>query len=186
MALRIKSHWHDDDAERSLDEIAGALAFISWRIAKDRAINLHGQDYVYETDQQRFDVITEYLIYQLQIIDRLAVLDLQLGDEDRERLIVTTAKHMAGHLHDNSVDIFGPGDYVGPFVRKLNTRGAEYAELNYTEDGPSYPLMRHLGYEIQQIMGESQENRWVIDQVMDRDGVEIDREIRRSIGNLFG
>ena len=186
MALRIKSHWHDDDAERSLDEIAGALAFISWRIAKDRAINLHGQDYVYETDEQRFDVITEYLIYQLQIIDRLAVLDLQLGDADRERLIVTTAKHIAGHLHDNSIDIFGPGDYVGPFIRKLNARGAEYAEFNYTEDGPSYPLMRHLGYEIQQIMGESQENRWVIDQVMDRDGVEIDREIRRSIGNLFG
>jgi hypothetical protein len=67
----------------------------------------------------------------------------------------------------------------------MNRRGAEYAEFNYTKDGPSYPFMRHLGYEIQQIMGESQENRWVIDQVMDRDGVEIDREIRRAVGNLF-
>ena len=36
MALRIKSRWHDDDAERSLDEIAGALAFIGWRIARTR------------------------------------------------------------------------------------------------------------------------------------------------------
>ena len=78
MALRIKSHWHDDDAERSLEEIAGALAFIGWRVAKDRAINLHGQDYVYETDEQRFAVIFEYLIYHLQIIDRLAAMDLQL------------------------------------------------------------------------------------------------------------
>ena len=34
-------------------------------------------------------------------------------------------------------------------------------------------------------MGESQENRWVIDQVMDRDGIEIDREIRRAVSNLF-
>lgn len=186
MALRIKSHWHDDDAERSLEEIAGALAFIGWRIAKDRAINLHGQDYIYETDEQRFAVIVEYLIYQLQIIDRLAAMDLQLDDEDRQRLVVTTAKHLAGHLHDNSVDIFGPGDYVGPFIEKLNRRGGEYAAFNYTQDGPSYPLMRHLGYEIQQIMGESQENRWVIDQVMDKDGIEIDREIRRSIANLFG
>lgn len=185
MALRIKSHWHDDDAERSLDEIAGALAFIAWRIAKDRAINLHGQDYVYDTDEQRFAVIVEYLIFQLQIIDRLAVMELELGDEDRHRLVVTTAKHLAGHLHDNSVDIFGPGDYVGPFIRKLNQRGDEYSEFNYTKDGPSYPFMRHLGYEIQQIMGETQENRWVIDQVMDRDGIEIDREIRRSVSNLF-
>ena len=186
MALRIKSHWHDEDAKRSLEEIAGALAFIAWRVAKDRAINLHGQDYVYETDEQRFAVIIEYLVYQLQIIDRLAAMDLQLDDDDRRQLVVTTAKHLAGHLHDNSVDIFGPGDYVAPFIEKLNQRSSEYAEFNYTADGPSYPLMRHLGYEIQQIMGESQENRWVIDQVMDRDGVEIDREMRRSISNLFG
>jgi hypothetical protein len=34
-------------------------------------------------------------------------------------------------------------------------------------------------------MGETQENRWVIDQVMDKDGVEIDREIRRAVDNLF-
>ena len=185
MALRIKSHWHDDDAERSLDEIAGALAFISWRIAKDRAINLHGEDYVYDSDEQRFAVIIEYLIFQLQIVDRIASISLELPDQDRQQLVVTLAKHLAGHLHDNSVDIFGPGDYVGPFIKKLNQRGTEYAELNYTEEGPSYPFMRHLGYEIQQVMGDSQENRWVIDQVMDRDGLEIDREIRRAIANLF-
>lgn len=185
MALRIKSHWHDDDAERSLEEIAGALAFISWRIAKDRAINLHGQDYIYESDEQRFAVITEYLIFQLQIIDRIALISLELADSDRQQLVITLAKHLAGHLHDNSIDIFGPGDYVGPFIAKLNQRGNEYAELNYSEDGPSYPFMRHLGYEIQQVMGKSQENRWVIDQVMDRDGVEIDREVRRAISNLF-
>jgi hypothetical protein len=185
VALRIKSRWHDDESERSLEEIASALAFISWRIAKDRAINLHGQDYVYESDEQRFAVITEYLIFQLQIVDRLALQSLGLPDEQRSQLVITLAKHLAGHLHDNSLDIFGPGDYVGPFIEKMNRRGAEYAEFNYTDDGPSYPFMRHLGYEIQQIMGESQENRWVIDQVMDRDGVEIDREIRRAIGNLF-
>lgn len=186
MALRIKSHWHDEDAERSLEEIAGALAFISWRIAKDRAINLHGQDYVYDTDEQRFAVIVEYLIFQLQIIDRLAATDLQLDHGARRQLVTTVARHLAGHLHDNSVDIFGPGDYVGPFISKLNDRSGEYAAFNYTEDGPSYPMMRHLGYEIQRIMGESQENRWVIDQVMDRDGIEIDREVRRSLANLFG
>ena len=185
MALRIKSRWHDDDAERSLEEIAGALAFISWRIAKDKAINLHGQDFVYQSDRQRFDVIEEYLVFQLQIVDRLAALELDMGDDDRRRLVVTLAKHLAAHLNDNALDIFGPGDHVPAFVDKLNRRGAEYAELNYTQDGPSYPFMRHLGYEIQQIMGDSQENRWVIDQVMDRDGIDIDREIRRAVRNLF-
>ena len=59
MALRIKSRWHDDESERSLEEIAGALAFISWRIAKDKAINLHGEDFVYETDSQLFAALVD-------------------------------------------------------------------------------------------------------------------------------
>lgn len=185
MALRIKNRWHDDEAQRSLDEIAGALAFISWRVAKDKAINLHGQDYVYDNDEQRFAVIVEYLIFQLQIVDRLALQEFDMSDPERQQLVITLAKHLAGHLHDNSVDIFGPGDYVGGFIEKLNRRGGEYAELAYHADGPSYPFMRHLGFEIQQVMGASQENRWVIDQVMDKDGVDIDREIRRSMRNLF-
>lgn len=185
MALRIRSRWHNDDAERSLEEIAGALAFIAWRIAKDKAINLHGQDFVYENDEQRFAVIVEYLIFQLQIVDRLALMELDLTDEDRRRLVLTLARHLAGHLQDNSADIFGPGDYVKPFIDRINVRSTEYAEFSYHEDGPSYPFMRHLGYEIQQVMGESQENRWVIDQVMDRDGLEIDREIKRAVSNLF-
>ena len=30
-------------------------------------INLHGEDFIYETDEQRMAVITEYLIFQLQL-----------------------------------------------------------------------------------------------------------------------
>ena len=85
MALRIKSRWHDDDADRSLEEIASALAFISWRIAKDKAINLHGEDFIYENDEQRMAVITEYLLFQLQIVDRIAHLHLELDDKDRRQ-----------------------------------------------------------------------------------------------------
>ena len=81
--------------------------------------------------------------------------------------------------------LLGPGDYVQPFVELMNQRGMEYADFNYTEDGPSYPFMRHLGYEIQQIMGSEQENRWVIDQVMDKDGYEVYQQLNRVIDGLF-
>ena len=186
MALRIKSRWHDDDQERSLDEIAGALGYIIWRIAKDKAINLHGQDYAFDSDEQRMAVIIEYLIFQLQLVDRLAQQRIGLDDGARQEMIIETAKKLAGHVQDNSYDLFGPGEYIPPFITKLNERGAEYSDYKYTEDGPSYPFMRHLGYEIQQVMGDSQTNRWVIDQVMDRDGVDIDRQLRRAVDDLFG
>ena len=185
MALRIKSHWHDADAERRPDELGGALAFISWRLAKDKAINLHGQDFVYEDDRQRLDVIVEYLVFQLQIVDRLAHLRYDLNVDQRRALIGALARKLAEHLQDNSEDLLGPGDYVKPFVDKINERGADYSELDYTETGPSYPFMRHLGYEIQQVMGSEGENRWVIDQVMDQDGIDVHIQLKRAMDNLF-
>ncbi len=184
LPLRIKSRWNKE-GDHSLDEIAGALAFISWRLAQNKAINLHGENFIYENDRQRMDVIIEYLIFMLQIIDRLARQELELSDEDREQLVIAVAKKQAEIIQDNSLDLFGPGDYVAPFFALVNQRAGEYAEFRYTDDGPSYPFLRHLGYEIQQIMGESQENRWVIDQVMDKDGPELDRKIVPAMRDLF-
>ena len=183
MALRIKSHWHGD-SERSTADMASAIAFIAWRIAMDKAINLHGEDFVYESDEQRLAVIREYLYFQLQIVDRMAygIMD----DGERHSLIVQLALKLAEHVQDNGVDLFGPGDYGKPFIETVNRRNAEYAELGFSDDGPSYPFMRHLGYEIQGIMGDREQNRWVIDQVMDSDGVDVYKKLSRAAMDLLG
>jgi hypothetical protein len=183
VAIRIKSRWWNDEAERSLPEIASALAFIAWRAAMEKAINLHCERFLYETDSQRLAVIQEYLVFLIQIADRLA--HGILGDEDRRTLITTLARKVIEHVQDNSQDLLGPGDYGRPFIDLLNARSDEYAELKVTDDGPSYPFLRHLGYEIQCIMGEKEENRWVIDQVMDKDGWDAYRQFARAFQNLF-
>jgi hypothetical protein len=183
MALRIKSHWHDDDAPRSLSDVAGAIAFIAWRIAKDKAINLHGERFVYHSDQQRMGVIREYLYFQIQIVDRMVHGTME--DDDRRALIVNLATKLAGHMQENSADLFGAGDYGRPFIDGLNARSAEYAELNFDDEGPSYPFLRHLGHEIQCIMGDAEENRWVIDQVMDKDGWEVFKQLSGALRNLL-
>ena len=182
MALRIKSHWHGE-GKRSNEEMAGAIAFISWRIAMDKAINLHGEDFVYESDEQRMAVIREYLYFQLQSADRMVfgILD----DSERRDLIVKLALKLAEHVQDNSTDLFGAGDYGKPFIETVNQRGAEYAELSFGDDGPSYPFMRHLGYQIQGIMGDREQNRWVIDQVMDQDGPDVYKQLSRALRNLM-
>jgi hypothetical protein len=183
MALRIKSHWKDDERERSLPEIASALAYIAWRIALDKAINLHCERFVYRDDAQRLAVIREYLVFLVQVTDRLA--HAELDEADRRTLIVEFAKKLFGHVQDNSQDLLGSGDYGGPFIALLDTRSAEYAEFQFAEDGPSYAFLRHLGHEIQMIMGESEENRWVIDQVMDKDGWDAYKHFARAYRNLF-
>ena len=183
MALRIKSQWHKEEHDRSLDEIAGAIAFITWKIALDKAVNLHGENFVYESDRQRMAVIEEYLIFQIQISDRLA--GTMLNDADRQKLITGLAMKLAGYVQDNSTDMFGDGNFGKEFIDTLNKRSTDYCALGFTDEGPSYPFLRHLGYEIQGVMGERHENRWVIDQVMDRDGPEVSEQLTRAMADLF-
>ena len=183
MALRIKSHWHNDKNDRSLEDIAGAIAFIAWKIALDKAVNLHGEDFVYDNDEQRIAVIAEYLIFQIQITDRLS--SGMLDDRERRTLITALAVKLAGYMQDNSAEMFGAGDFGKAFIDKLNRRSADYSELGFGDEGPSYPFLRHLGYEIQGVMGTRQENRWVIDQVMDRDGPEVASQLTRAVTDLF-
>jgi hypothetical protein len=184
VAVRIKSHWHNDGTERSLAEVGSALAFNAWRIAKDKAIELHGADFLYLDDEQRMAVIAEYLMFQVQVTDRSLHLLLESDEDYRRGLIISFVKNLAKHLQDNSEDLFGPGDYGTPFITRLNQRAAEYAEYQFSEDGPSYPFYRHLGHEIQQIMGDEGENRWVIDQVMDKDGPDVAKKMMRVLMDL--
>ncbi|MCB2262834.1 MAG: hypothetical protein LGR52_07845 [Candidatus Thiosymbion ectosymbiont of Robbea hypermnestra] len=183
MAVRVKSHWWNEEQARSVPEIAGALAFIAWRLAVEKAINLHCERFVYEDDRQRMAVVQEYLVFLIQIADRLAY--EILSEEDRRSLITTFAAKVAEHLQDNGRDLFGAGDYGRPFIALLDRRSDEYARLHCDEEGPSYPFLRHLGYELQCVMGEREENRWVIDQVMDKDGWEAYKQFANAFRNLF-
>lgn len=183
MALRIKSHWWNDESQRSLGEIGGALAFIAWRIAVDKAISLHCERFVYRDDGQRLEVIQEYLVFLIQIADRLS--HGLLDDGQRRDLITAFAKKLVEHVQDNSQDLLGPGDHGSPFLQRLNARSEEYADFQLDDEGPSYSFLRHLGFEIQQLMGEQDENRWVIDQVMDKDGWDAYTRFAKAFRDLF-
>ncbi|MCP4994459.1 MAG: hypothetical protein GY934_11840 [Gammaproteobacteria bacterium] len=183
MAIRIKSQWHDEDTKRSMKEIAGAIAFNGWKLAMDRAINLHGEQYIYQSDQQRLNAISTYLIYMIQLVDR--IIQSQLEPEERQTLITALVLKLADHVQDNGLDLLGSGDYHTDFIQRFNQQSADYGEQGFTSDGPTYPFFRHFGYELQQVMGESQENRWVIDQAMDKDGPEIYKQIKKIVRNLF-
>ena len=183
MAIRIKSHWSNDQAQRSLPEIATALAFIAWRIAVDKAINLHCERFVYTDDAQRLSVIHEYLAFLIQLADRLA--HGRMPDEQRRTLVTSLVRKAIEHVQDNNQDLLGPANYGSPFIDLLNQRSDEYADFQVDQDGPSYAFLRHLGFEIQRLMGIGQENRWVIDQVMDKDGWDAYKSFAKAFRDLF-
>jgi len=189
LAIRIKSKWFKRDNDRPsedlLKENGQALAFISWRLAMDKAINLHGEDFVYENDQQRVYVIAEYLVYMICVADRHVY--ERITDEDRAHFVASLAKNLASHVQDNCLDLFGEGDYKPNFISMINMRAEGYALYDYSqESGPSYNFFHYFGTQVQKAMSkEHHENKWVIDQVMDVDGPEVIEKFIDALDNLF-
>lgn len=193
MAIRIKSRWTEKARQKFSEDInnenAQALAYIFWRLALDRAIHLHGEDYIYDTDQQRVYIIAEYLAMLLQVADRHAY--ARLEEDDRRAFVNTLAMRLADHMQDNCEDLFGHSDYRSSFIDMLNRRSEGYAEFDYSlEEGPSYGFLHYFGSQVLRVMDEMgdrhHENRWVIDQVMDVDGPETIDKATRAIDDLFG
>lgn len=190
---RIKDRWHNstpDDSERvvlsekSLQDHASAMAFINWRLALNGAINLHAEDFRYDSDQQRIGVISEFLAFQIQLIDRLSHEFLE--HEERAVLINELCQKVADQMQGNLVDIAGPGNYRPPFIALLNKRFNDYSEFSYKENLPSYDLKRYFGHRILEILGDDQTNRWVIDQIIDLDAPELVAQNVKSLNRLFG
>jgi len=190
---RIKDRWHNstpEDTERdilvekSLQDQASALSFIIWRLALNGAINLHAEDFRYDDDRQRIGVISEFLAFQIQHIDRLGHTSLETAE--RRSLLEALCGRVAELMQDNLTDIAGPGDYRPPFIALLNKRFDEYAQCKYDAGEPGFDALRNFGSSVMQIMGEDQTNRWVIDQIIAIDAQELVEQTTKSFNRLFG
>ena len=52
--------------------------------------------------------------------------------------------------------------------------------------GPGFDARRYFGRQVLDLMGETQTNRWVIDQIMQLDAPELYEKLRDAHANLFG
>ena len=181
--MRIKSRWNKKNKTHSIEEIAGAVAFILWRIATNGVLSLENEDYQTDSQQQRLDVISEFLAFSIHLSDRMTI--ERFDENERTRFITELASKCAKHLEDNLRDVIGKGDYRQAFIDTLNRRMADYAEFNYSdEEGPSFGMKRFFGEQITKVLGE-RHSKWVSSQVMDIEVPEIHSHIKRAIPNLF-
>jgi len=131
--VRIRSRWKDKGKKRSLEDVAGALAFIEWRIAGAALLNLENEGFQTDSQSQRLDVLQEFSAFLIHVADRL--MHETMSDEQRQRFIIALARKMADTYHDNRVDAEGRGqDFRQVFIDTLNVRMADYADFRF-EDG---------------------------------------------------
>ena len=179
---RIRTGWKNKNRTISIPDFANALSAICWRMALNAAKNLHQQDFIYDNDAQRLGVIREYLYFFIHCADRL-MFD-QLEQSDRTEFITALSMDCRRHYLENAREIIGREVSANDYVEELNRTASGLAGLHFIESAPAYDMYRMLGSRIQDIMGNSQTNKWVIDQVMDIDGPEAYEVFNKSFTKL--
>ena len=182
--MRIRDRWPAREHSVSIEENAGALAYVCWQVALDGTKQLHAQEFNYHDDAQRVAVISEYLVFLIHICDRISSTRLQPGD--REHFIIELTQSCAGHLNRNAEEVLGPGNYTESFIDTFNVRSKDFSQCKYGKDGPGYSLLRTFGAQIQQLMGYDQTNRWVMDQITEIDARNAVDQVQKSIRNILG
>lgn len=180
--MRIKSRWHNKSKQKSVEEIAGAMGFNIWKMASTTANKMYSTGFNFSSNEQLLEVIGEYVMFLIQVSDRLVY--EELSADERQRFVSALALHLVRTMADNMVEEMGPGDYAQPFIDRLNERLDTYSEFSFT-DGPSYPMLRYLGEQIEKIMGGGQ-NKWVTEQVMEVEAPELVKTLKRGLESLIG
>jgi hypothetical protein len=181
--VRIRSRWKNKGRARTIEENAGALAFIEWRIAGQTLLNLENEGFQTDTQMQRLDVLQELSAFLIHVTDRLVHGDLD--EQQRQKFIVALALKMADTYHDNRVDAEGRGqDFRPGFIDILNQRLADYAAFSFDNGEPGYAFKRYLGECVTNTMGE-RDRKWISDQVMEIEIPEMLKTLKKGLKDLF-
>ena len=182
--MRVKSHWFKPGAAKGATEIAGACAFIVFRVARNALKGMRDARFDLPPGPRYFAFLSEFLAFLTLAADRLA---FRRGDA-AWRLEFTTAlaNRVGAILADNEADLLGgapPAEGKRQFVALVNERSADYAECGWSDEGPDYTFLRCLGHHVAAVMDE-RERTWAVPQVIDCEAPEAVATLTRAMAGL--
>ena len=190
--LRIRTTWKNQRRAVSTEEHAVAAAAAAWRIALNAARNLHAQEFDYANDAQRLEVMREYLYFLIYFADRRAQESAAFDETRRAQFTAHLARACARHYDENARDIMAaevaePGESAAPagqLIAQLNRRLNAYANTKFVDGAPGYAALRKLALRVREALGDSQTNKWALEQVLDIDGPEAARVFGDALRKL--
>ena len=182
--MRIKSHWFKSDRKKTTQEIAGAVAFVIWRIGDNALKNTRKADFEIAIGSQYSSFLAEFLVFLIQVADRIAY--RQLSPEVRFEFTSTLANRVAETMAENQSRLMGGSiaEHKQRFIDELNQRSGEYAEFDYDSNGPEFAFTRYLGYCMGKVM-DDKDTTWVIDQMMSIEAPEAVKMVEKTMRDLF-
>jgi hypothetical protein len=184
--MRVHSRWFRQDAARSPDEVAGAMAIISWRIALATIARMRKAGFALEAGPRYFDFLSEALAFAIQLAWREARgrMDAAASEAFAQALAIRVASVLA----DNQAELLGAdakGAIESRFLARLNARFEEYAAFDYGREGPAFAFLRCFANLAAGIVAEA-DRRWVHDQVIAIEGPEAAATVASALGALLG
>jgi len=180
--MRIKSYWFNSKREKTPQEIAGALAFVIWRIGDNALKNTRKADFGIAIGVQYFAFLSEFLVFLIQVADRLAY--LQLSAEQRFIFTSSLVNRVAETIAENQDRLMGEGEHKQYFIDKYNQRAGEYAEFDYDSEGDKYSFTLYLAHCMREVMDQKDIN-WVIDQMMSIQAPEAVAMLEKTMHDLY-
>ncbi len=187
--IRIKSRWFNSERPKTLGEIAGASAFIVWRVAQQVLKNMRRADFDIPPGPRYFDFLSEWLVFLIQIADR--VIYLNKTPEERYAFTSALANRVGEILADNREDLLGEplgesrvDGCKGSFIDLLNLRSVDYADFGFDEPRTDYGFRRYLADHLIWAVGE-RDAIWVHDQVMEIEAPQAVEAICKGMRGLI-
>lgn len=184
MAVRIRSRFHTE-GQRSAATLASVVAALAWKLAIDAIKRMRKADYDIDIGRPYFDFVCEYMVFMGLAADRVAY--MRLDDQSRGEFTAALGKRMAEFIEDNNGMLLGaaePGSCRRHFIDLFNRRGGEYAEFDYTADGPDFGFKRLFAACLREGLPEK-DQLWAVDQVMEIEVPEALKALDRTLAGLF-
>jgi hypothetical protein len=182
--MRIKAHWFKPETAKAPEEIAGAAAFIVWRVAQNALKTMREAGYDIDPGPAYFAFLAEFLDFLVLGADRIAH---RRDDPDWRVAFMTALAHRVGEiLGENESALLGsePANAIRRrFVDRINASAPECAAYGWDDDGPGYDFLRHLGHRVAAVMSE-RDRTWAVAQVIEVEGPDAAAALARAMAGL--
>jgi hypothetical protein len=184
--VKVRTIWFKKEGERSAEEIAGAVATTTWRVADKAVDNLGRENYDIITPARGFKLIAEFLAFLVHYCDRMAY--ATLSPERRIAILQAESNRLGELMEENIISVAGPDanrNFKAEFIDFLNRRFEDYSEFEFPdEEKASFPALRFLSLQIREEMGDN-DKTWIMDQIMDIEMPEMMGTVRKSFKGLL-
>lgn len=183
---RTKSRFFNKDKARDPATLASVAAFTAWRLGLATIKQMRTAQFEIEAGPQYFEVLREYLVFLVQVADRLALARLSLPE--RRQFTVSMVKRLAELVAENESRLLAEDERPirQQFIDLFNSRADDYAQVDFGEGiGQDVAFMRLASVALTKAVAP-QDRAWVADQVMSFEAPAAVKTLRKVIDDLVG